>query len=77
MSVTYRPERVFVSTSAAPTKDWTITNIGIVNLVNEDLIALAYAHDRRKAGRRIRQQRRKVRRMGMSESILRAKVVFR
>ncbi len=89
--LTYRSERVFVAPSApldAPLKkDWTIQVVGLVDLIHEDLIAEAYADDRRKAGRKIRQQRRRLRRVnaqyslgpgeGVPAQLLRAKVVLR
>lgn len=60
----FRPMRVDVDIPehAAPT-DWIIDNISCVILTHEALIAEAYAYDRRKAGRKIRQQRRRLRRV--------------
>lgn len=84
--VAFRPERVDIPVPATPAPDWIVRDISCVSLINEDLLASCYA-DRRKAGRKIRQQRRKLRRInaefghrpgeGVPESILRARIILR
>ena len=82
----FRPERLFCAPDPN-SRDWVIEDISCVSLINEDLIAEAYAHDRRKTARKIRQQRRKLRRInaefghgpgeGVPEAILRTKIMLR
>lgn len=84
--IAFKPDRITSTPSgiAASPPDWTIENITAVQLIHEDLLAGAYS-DRRVAARKIRQQRRKLRRVnrecghapgeGVSESILRATIV--
>lgn len=78
--VAFRPERVFVTTprTGNDDKNWVIESIKPVSFVNERLLASWYK-DRRKAGRKIRQQRRRFQRMfpGTSDALLRATVAMR
>lgn len=60
--VAFKPERVYI-TPDPNAKDWVINDIRIVQVVDDSLVADAYRLDRRKAGRKIRQNRRKVRRL--------------
>ena len=81
-NVAYRPERV---SAQAPDKEWTMHIGGVVSFIHEKLLAESYA-DRRKAGRKIRQQRRRLRRInaefghgpgeGVPMSILGARIVI-
>lgn len=85
-SLLTRPPNVRFSPDASPqASDWVIENISTASFVNEAIIEQAYS-DRRKAGRKIRQQRRKLRRTnaefghgpgeGVPESILRSRVGY-
>jgi hypothetical protein len=80
--VALRPERILVS-NEQPAEGWVINDIGVVSLINEKLMA-EYYNDRRKAGRAIRRQRRKFRRINrevgndpdLGIGILRARIVM-
>jgi len=61
-NVAFKPVRVFIKPGDGDERDWVINDIQVVHLVAEQLLKEAYA-DRRKAGRKIRQQRRKIRRL--------------
>lgn len=79
--VAFRPERVFVTAPSVgnDTKDWVIESIQPASFVNERLLA-SWFEDRRKAARKIRQQRRRFRRLfgdDKDETILRARKTLR
>lgn len=61
-NVAFKPVRINIAPPPAGAADWVINDIQIVHFVDEYLLGKAYA-DRRKAGRKIRQQRRKIRRL--------------
>lgn len=62
-NVAFRPERVMIDPPSPGAADWVILDIGVVHVVHESLVAEAWRFDRRKAGRKIRQNRRRIRRL--------------
>jgi hypothetical protein len=65
--VAFRPERVYTSPPASEDRqDWVIENVGCLSIMNEKLIEEAYGKGSRRAARKIRQQRRRIRRTNAS-----------